>query len=268
MLDLDAARSVIRTSHVAVGFVGLALFWIPVFARKGGPVHVRAGRFFVYCVYYVGITGLIASIWALAHPTSFHGDAALQNITPESLRLQVESTRFLYSITGYLALMILTGIAFGVRVVRTRDDHTNLRCPLVIVLEIALGIWSAALALYGAGTLLACNAGWHWLPGGAADRYWINAILGVIGVFNVTGDLRYMYRPRETPMAWWYKHMECMLGAGIGFHVAFFVFGTARLLKIPLEGVWQLVPWLAPFAIGVPAMTIWIRYYERKFEGA
>ena len=141
MLELDAVRSAVLRSHVAVGFVGLALFWVPVFARKGGPLAELAGR------------------------------------------------------------------------------------------------------------------------------YWINAILGVIGLLGVIGDVRYLFGPRTSPMDWWYKHMECMLGAGIGFHAAFFVFGTARLLRIPLEGAWQLVPWLLPFAIGVPAMSIWIRYYERKFEG-
>ncbi len=30
--------------HIATGFIGLAAFWIPVFARKGGRVHLQAGR--------------------------------------------------------------------------------------------------------------------------------------------------------------------------------------------------------------------------------
>ena len=36
-------------THVLTGFVGLAAFWVPVFASKGGRTHVRAGRVFVYC---------------------------------------------------------------------------------------------------------------------------------------------------------------------------------------------------------------------------
>lgn len=268
MLDLDVIHRAVRLSHVCVGFVGLALFWIPVFARKGGPLHIRTGRLFVYCAYYVGVTGLMASIWALVHPASFFGDPALQRVAPEQVPYERESARFLFSITGFLALLILAGTVFGVRIVRTRDDHARLASPLVLTLVIALGVWSLALTVYGASSLLACYAGWHWLPAEAAGRYWINAILGVVGVSGVAGDLRYMLRPRATPMAWWYKHMECMLGAGIGFHAAFFVFGTWRLLRIELQGAWQLVPWLLPFAVGVPAMALWIRYYERKFGEA
>jgi hypothetical protein len=268
VFDLDFLHRAARMSHVAVGLIGVALFWFPVFARKGGPLHIRTGRLFVYCAYYVGVTGLIGSIWALVHPVSFYGDVRMQRVTPAELPFEIESTRFLFSITGFLALLILAGTVFGVRVMRTREDHARLRSPLLLALEIALGVWSLALAAYGFGSLAAFQFGWHWLPAEAAGRYWINAILGVVGVSGAVGDLRYICRPRATPMAWWYKHMECMLGAGIGFHAAFFVFGTWRLLRIDLEGPWQLVPWLLPFAVGVPAMIVWVRYYERKFGEA
>jgi hypothetical protein len=66
-------------------------------------------------------------------------------------------------------------------------------------------------------------------------------------------------------MAWWYKHMENMLGVGIGFHTAFLVFGMSRLFEVRLPTPWQLLPWLLPTAIGLPAIAIWKRYYQRKF---
>ena len=48
--------------HVATGFVGLAAFWIPVFARKGGRAHVQAGRVFTYCAYVVTLSAVTASV--------------------------------------------------------------------------------------------------------------------------------------------------------------------------------------------------------------
>ena len=42
-----------RFIHIAFGAVGLGAFWFPVFARKGGPVHVQAGRAFKWCAYVV-----------------------------------------------------------------------------------------------------------------------------------------------------------------------------------------------------------------------
>jgi hypothetical protein len=33
-----------RYMHITAGFVGLGVFWVPVFAKKGAPVHVGADR--------------------------------------------------------------------------------------------------------------------------------------------------------------------------------------------------------------------------------
>ena len=66
-------------------------------------------------------------------------------------------------------------------------------------------------------------------------------------------------------MAWWYKHMENMIGIGIGFHTAFLVLGLNRMLNVQLRGPWQIIPWLLPAAVGLPAAVLWTRYYKRKF---
>ncbi len=43
------------------GFVGLAAFWVPVFARKGSRAHMRAGRVYTYCAYVVTLSAVTAS---------------------------------------------------------------------------------------------------------------------------------------------------------------------------------------------------------------
>jgi hypothetical protein len=45
----------------------------------------------------------------------------------------------------------------------------------------------------------------HVLPPEAAGRYVIPLLLGGLGLLTAWGDVRYMQRPRPTPMAWWYK---------------------------------------------------------------
>ena len=47
--------------HIATGFVGLAAFWVPVFARKGGRTHLRAGRIYTYYAYVVTLSAVTAS---------------------------------------------------------------------------------------------------------------------------------------------------------------------------------------------------------------
>jgi hypothetical protein len=50
-----------RYVHIMAGFVGLRVFWPPVFAKKGAPVYVWGGPSFALCVYMVGATAVIAS---------------------------------------------------------------------------------------------------------------------------------------------------------------------------------------------------------------
>jgi hypothetical protein len=261
---LDLLHVALRYSHVAAGFLGLALFWVPIFAVKGSPLHIRCGRVFVWMAYYVGATALVSSVWCLCHPTSFLG-ATWESIGSRGRPYVLEQMRFIFSILGYLALAILCGAVFGVRVVRTRHDHALLRSRWLLGLQGALGLWSLGLAIFGVWNLAMIYAGRHLLPSEAAGRYWIPVALGIFGMLGAKGEIAYILKPRPTPMAWWYKHMENMLGVGIGFHTAFLVFGLLRFLPIRLEGTWQLVPWLLPAAIGIPATHLWIRYYQRKF---
>lgn len=67
-------------------------------------------------------------------------------------------------------------------------------------------------------------------------------------------------------MAWWYEHMESMLGGGVAFHTAFLVLGAGRLLGIQITGPAAVIPWLLPAIIGIPVSAIWVRYYRRRFQ--
>ena len=86
-----------------------------------------------------------------------------------------------------------------------------------------------------------------------------------IGFLVGFGSLTYVKNPQKTKMAWWYEHMTAILGAGIGFHTAFLVFGVHRVVNLGFEGPFAVIPWVAPSAIGAPAIFIWIRYYQKKF---
>ena len=56
--------------HVATGFVGLAAFWVPIFARKGGRLHVRAGRVYAYSACVVTVSAVTVSTMSLQHESS------------------------------------------------------------------------------------------------------------------------------------------------------------------------------------------------------
>ena len=253
-----------RLSHIGLGFLGLTAFWIPIFAKKGGPLHIRAGWLFALCALYVGTTGLVSSIWALVHPLSFAGIADKQ-LSTVAVAEATANLRFFFSILGILSLAVISGVIFGLQVVRRRADHERLRNPLLQGTLSALGVGSLAMAGYGFWNLLLVWNGSH--PSTQEFRpYYIHVVLGLLFLLGALLDLSYVLRPRATRMAWWYKHMECMLGAGIAFHTAFLVFGVNRLFAFRLPGAWALLPWVLPSLVGLPATTLWTRYYRRKFH--
>lgn len=53
---MDQAHGIIRYLHIAVGFVVLITFWIPLFVKKGGKLHKLAG-----CIYVAGMAFALTS---------------------------------------------------------------------------------------------------------------------------------------------------------------------------------------------------------------
>src|SRR6266849_3540929 len=49
----------IRVLHSAAGFTALAVFWLPMVARKGGRVHRRAGWIYVVAMGVVAVTAVV-----------------------------------------------------------------------------------------------------------------------------------------------------------------------------------------------------------------
>lgn len=265
---MDEVLSLLRQTHVAAGCIGLAAFWIPIVAKKGATAHKLAGRVFAFCAVYVGTTGLGLSIWACAHPPSFFGDPELRQIPPERVPIAMAETRFLYTLTGFLALSILAAVVLGIRVVRTRRTPHRLASPALMTLLGAYGLWSLGLVAFGAWSMLAIRSGEHALPSTGGGRYWVTIAVGGIGVWGAWSDLRHVRGARQSRSPWLPKHMECMLGAGIGFHAAAFFFGANELLGLDLRGAMRFAPMIVPFAVGVPAMWWVIARWERKHAPA
>ena len=234
---------VLLKAHVAAGFVGLAAFWIPVFARKGGRVHVRAGLVYTWCAYIVALSAVIVAAGRIGtHLSQGVGVTERPDLYGFALFL------------GYLGVTTFATVRQAMRVVATRRAPKELRTPFhealawasiagsVVVIAFALGVWSGlSPVLLG---------------------------LSPIGLFTGRGMLRLMRNPGAERMGWFYSHMGSMLGGGIAFHTAFFVFGAQRLFPYEIAGPLGILPWILPAAIGIPAIAVWTRFYRRKFNPA
>ncbi len=58
--------------HLVAGLIGLAAFWTPALARKGGATHVRAGRVFFWCTCGIAATGMLMAALLFAAPLAVH----------------------------------------------------------------------------------------------------------------------------------------------------------------------------------------------------
>ena len=48
--------------HIFCGFCSIVLFWIPIFVKKGGNIHVKIGKAYVFLMWIVVLTAAILSI--------------------------------------------------------------------------------------------------------------------------------------------------------------------------------------------------------------
>ncbi len=227
--------------HVATGFVGLAAFWVPVFARKGGRAHMRAGRVFVYCAYVVTLSAVTA--------------AAGRIVYYQVQGIGLADDPVLYGISlflGYLGLVTFATVRQAIRVLATRRDPETLRTPVHEALAWASIGSSAALIAFAVAV---------W-----SDVSPVLLGLSPIGLFTGRNMLRLMRNPQAERMGWFYSHLGSMLGGGIAFHTAFAVFGVQRLWAYDLAGPLAVLPWILPTVVGLPAIAIWTRYYRRKFN--
>jgi hypothetical protein len=114
-----------------------------------------------------------------------------------------------------------------------------------------------------AGTLAAClgltlYGAWHVVHG---DGFGTVALgFGLLGSGMAGADLYRFAHPPEAPRAWFFSHMQRMLGAYIATVTAFSV--------VNLEVGPPLLHWLGPTGVGSIGIAVWVRTYKRRFARA
>ena len=253
MIDQHTLHSGLRFIHILAGSLGLVAFWIPVFAKKGGWLHITAGRVFVWLARIVAVSAIVSCTWGLLAPIHFSG--ITRQLSDEEAQILTGRIQFLFGLLGLLTTWFVSELQVGLRAVKTRRNQDQLGNLWTRTLVGAAALASAMALGYGA-----------YKYGYAGERrYIIYIVLGIIGIIDGMKMFRVFAKSDLGRMDWWYLHMENMLGSGIAFHTAFFVFGGSRLWG-ELSGAWTVVPWVIPSAIGIPAIVIWTAYYRRKFE--
>jgi hypothetical protein len=237
----------LRWTHIAAGAIGLAAFWIPVVARKGGGAHRSAGQVFRWSALIVGVTGVVSSSWAMAAPVSFAELPA--GLTAGELASRAATTRAFGVFLFMLSLLILSTITVAMKALELKRNPRALSAPLLVGIDGALGLASTGVLAYGLAT-----------------QNVLFAVFALVGLATSGGHFQLRRNPLPTRMAWWYHHMGAMLGSGIAYHTAFLAFGARRFVSADWGSGWTLLAWMLPGLIGFPAIVMWTRYYRVKFR--
>ncbi len=234
---------VFRFIHVVFGVVGLTAFWIPVVTRKGAVNHVRFGKIFVWSAYVV----LAAAALSLV--------ASLNERFAQDISFTEHPADYAFIVfLGYLTFVTFLSVRHGMAVLTHKRNPAALRNAPTKMLAYGGILASVSLVLYA-------------LILSPPNKILLLA-LSPIGIGTGSGILRYIGANQISKRAWMYEHLGAMLGSGIAFHTAFAVFGSTRLFDIGLNGWIAIIPWVAPSAIGIPAIMLWTRHYRLKFREA
>ncbi|MFK7954994.1 MAG: hypothetical protein AB8B96_02770 [Lysobacterales bacterium] len=229
--------------HVVIGFVGLTAFWFPVFSRKGGKLHRQMGKVYVYCAYVVLATAGSSVLYQL-----------FRFLGPERSIAEHPNSFAAYIFLGYLSLVTFLSVHHGFGVLRFKGQPNAMSSPLRMGLAISAMVASAGVIAFAL----------IFKPGNAI----VLLALSPIGILGGWGIINYLRSTDLSPKEWMYEHIGSMLGGGIAFHTAFMVFGANRLMDLGLSGWQQVIPWVLPSIIGIPASILWTRHYRLKFSNA
>lgn len=219
-------------AHLACAFGATAVFWIPIAASKGGPLHRAAGRLYVRLIYLTALTGapLAAALF---------------------LRAAEPGARRTAAFLAYLIVILVMPAAHGTRVIR---DASSAARPLpALHAAMAWTAIAAGVALFGASIAW---GEWHY---GLVSP--IGPVMGVRALLyssrlNIPGSSNREYSTGRNRRE---EHMVAMVVSGIAVHTALLVFGIGRTLGVPLSGAASYVPWVLPAVIGLPLLLWGVR---------
>jgi hypothetical protein len=220
----DAHRYLVWV-HASAGAVALAAMWVPIFSKKGGSAHRKAGLVYVYAMAVATVTALVASSWRIV-------------ARPEN----VDSSLFL------MLVAVLAGAAtlYGKRVLQQKKRKQAHDAKLDLAVSLLLTANGVAGVAYWA------------LRGGV-----LFGVFGALCIALGAGQLRTLRTAPTTRWFWWYEHLGAMLTACIGTVTAFLVVNYPNAPGSWRALVPGVVVWIAPGVIGGVAITLWTRHYKR-----
>lgn len=244
---MNTSYKILLYSHIAVGFVALVLFWIPVLTKKGSALHSRTGHWYAKAMYAVGYSALVLSIMLILDPIAFKfGNVDMNPEKVAKLTAQFNDVGlFLLSIS----LLTIVGVHHGLQSIQAKGNHAQMRSFANI---------GSNISLLAVGALLGFTAT------GSSPMSVLFYIFAGLSIVNAIGNLRFCLKQNVTRAEQIIAHLSAIIGAGIGAHTAFFLFGASRLLAGVFTGYLSLIPWTLPGIVGTLIIIKQSKKYKPK----
>ncbi|MEM7279913.1 MAG: hypothetical protein AAF385_17555 [Pseudomonadota bacterium] len=239
-------HQLLLVTHISVGALALLILWIPALSRKGSPLHIRSGRWYVWAMYTVSISAFVMCILSLADPIGVRfGDREFSAERAADIAAQLRRFSLFLLL---LSILVFASLRHGILVLKVRANREQLRTPLHIALMTSLVVAAIAVGIVG---LMAGQT--------------LLIAFSLVGLFGGVGMFRYSFKKEISRKEWVIEHLGSLIGSAIGANTAFFVFGGSRYLGEVFSGQWMLIPWLAPAVIGTVIIAVLSRRYRKRF---
>lgn len=217
-------------AHAIAGALALLVLLIPLVAKKGGRLHVRAGWIYTSAMVFVGASALLITPWRVFF------DPAKTN-TSENFAF------FLF----YISVFTLSAISYGISSLKAKKRTSSSRFLIHIgppIATIAIGLVIQMVGLKAQEALLIA--------------------FPFLGHVNSVAQLKYWMNAPVDKMHWWYAHMNGMFTACIATITAFLVTAIPRIWPGPVAESPLL--WMAPGLILGTLLNRWTTAYRLEYE--
>ena len=199
--------------HALVGTVALVTFWTAGWAKKGSPLHKRAGK-----IYMIAMIAIVLT--------------ALPLILSQALQGQWVGATFL----AYLVILVSHACRSAWLAIRYKRDFARYTGT-------GSRISAGLLSLSGIVVVII----------GVQFGAWLLIMFGLIGPVTGWGALQLIRKGPSSPKWWLKEHYGAMIGNGVATHIAFLQIGLMRLVPELGFSAVQHLAWFGPLTAGILA---------------
>jgi hypothetical protein len=226
-MDMELLTDILTKLHVAFGFTGLGLFWLPMVMKKGGKWHRLSGNAYVVAMWVVVATASLLSI---------------RNVVVGN----TDKAAFL----GFIALITANPLWYGIAILKQKRQFSRAFLNMHLILDVAVFMYSVLLLVVG--TVLQRQ--------GVSLLMLVFGSLGLTVVPSILRRLRGVQADTDRIQG----HIIGLMTTGIAAYTAFFVFGGYTWMQDLLPNNWGIVLWVAPGVVGGIGINYSVKYFKSK----